>query len=57
MAMLDLVALGTVCDVVPLQGLNRAFVRQGLRVMAKRQNTGLAQLSLEARAPEALKSR
>jgi single-stranded-DNA-specific exonuclease len=56
MAMLDLVALGTVCDVVPLQGLNRAFVRQGLRVMAKRQNTGLAQLSLEARAPEALEA-
>ena len=38
---LDLVALGTVCDVVPLLGINRAFVRQGLRVMAKRNNVGL----------------
>lgn len=41
---LDLVALGTVCDVVPLTGLNRAFVRQGLTVMARRGNTGLAAL-------------
>lgn len=41
---LDLVALGTVCDVMPLQGLNRAFVTQGLKVMAKRQNKGLAAL-------------
>ncbi len=32
---LDLVALGTVCDVVPLTGLNRAFVVQGLKVMAR----------------------
>jgi single-stranded-DNA-specific exonuclease len=56
MELLDLVALGTVCDVVPLQGLNRAFVRQGLRVMAKRQNTGLARLSLEAKAPNILEA-
>lgn len=41
---LDLVALGTVCDVVPLLGINRAFVRQGLRVMAKRNNIGLKTL-------------
>ena len=33
---LDLVALGTVCDVVPLTGVNRALVRQGLKVMAER---------------------
>ena len=41
---LDLVALGTVCDVVPLLGLNRAFVRQGLRFMSLRSNTGLRAL-------------
>lgn len=45
MQWLDLVALGTVCDVVPLTGLNRAFVAQGLRVMARRENKGLAALS------------
>lgn len=38
---LDLVALGTVCDVVPLTGLNRAFVTQGLKVLAGRGNVGL----------------
>lgn len=42
---LDIVALGTVCDVVPLTGINRAFVAQGLRVMALRQNPGLVALS------------
>jgi len=42
--LLDLVALGTVCDVVPLVGLNRAFVIQGLKVMARRANPGLAAL-------------
>jgi single-stranded-DNA-specific exonuclease len=41
---LDLVALGTVCDVVPLRGLNRAFVKQGLSVMKKRQNLGIKAL-------------
>ena len=41
---LYLVALGTVCDVVPLLGLNRAFVRQGLRIMSLRSNTGLRAL-------------
>ncbi len=45
MAWLDLVALGTVCDVVPLTGLNRAFVGQGLKVMARRGNPGLAALA------------
>ena len=44
MQLLDLVALGTVCDVVPLLGLNRAYVRQGLKVMAKQQNIGLKNL-------------
>ena len=44
-AMLDLVALATVADVAPLIGVNRAFVRQGLRVMARRQRPGLAALA------------
>ncbi len=43
-AMLDLVALATVADVVPLQGLNRAFVAQGLKVMRERGRPGLAAL-------------
>lgn len=46
---LDLVALGTVCDVVPLQGLNRAFVVQGLNVLARGGNVGLTALSKVAR--------
>lgn len=44
MASLDLVALATVADVVPLIGLNRAFVRQGLAIMRNRGRTGLAAL-------------
>lgn len=43
--LLDLVALGTVCDVVPLIGVNRAFVTQGLKVLAQRRNAGLAALA------------
>lgn len=42
---LDLVALGTVCDVVPLTGANRALVAQGLKVLAERRNVGLAALA------------
>lgn len=42
---LDLVALGTVCDVVPLEGINRAFVAQGLKILAARNNTGLTALA------------
>ena len=38
---LDLVSLGTVCDVVPLVGLNRAFVSQGLKIINKISNPGL----------------
>ncbi|MBT3787630.1 MAG: single-stranded-DNA-specific exonuclease RecJ [Alphaproteobacteria bacterium] len=49
MQWLDLVALGTVCDVVPLKGLNRALVIQGLKVMAGRTNTGLSALSDSAK--------
>ncbi|MCB1465347.1 MAG: single-stranded-DNA-specific exonuclease RecJ [Nitratireductor sp.] len=46
---LDLVALATVCDVVPLKGLNRAFVVKGLIAMHARGNRGLAALSEAAR--------
>ena len=49
MAMLDLVALATVADVAPLVGVNRAFVRQGLRVMARRERVGLVALADVAR--------
>nr|WP_238935781.1 single-stranded-DNA-specific exonuclease RecJ [Sulfitobacter mediterraneus] len=49
MAMLDLVGLATVADVAPLTGVNRAFVRQGLRVMARRERPGLAALADVAR--------
>jgi single-stranded-DNA-specific exonuclease len=55
LAALDLVALATVADVVPLTGLNRAFVRQGLAVMRSRRRVGLAALLDVARlgsAPE-----
>lgn len=54
MELLDIVALGTVADVAQLRGLNRAFVAQGLKVMAKRRNVGLAALidaSRLSRAP------
>lgn len=46
MQLLDLVALGTVCDVVPLLGLNRAYVKQGLKVMAQLNNVGLKNLMM-----------
>jgi single-stranded-DNA-specific exonuclease len=49
MSMLDLVALATVADVAPLVGVNRAFVRQGLRVMARRERAGLRALADVAR--------
>lgn len=45
---LDLVALGTVCDVVPLNGLNRALVAQGLRLARSGPNTGMAALAAVA---------
>jgi single-stranded-DNA-specific exonuclease len=47
--LLDLVALGTVADVAQLRGLNRAFVTQGLKIMAARRNVGLAALLDAAR--------
>lgn len=46
---LDLVALGTVCDVVPLRGLNRAYVVQGLKILRKRVSPGLVALCDTAR--------
>ena len=49
MSLLDLVALATVADVAPLIGVNRAFVRQGLRIMAARNRVGLRALSDIAR--------
>jgi single-stranded-DNA-specific exonuclease len=45
MQWLDIVALGTVCDVVPLLGVNRALVRQGLKVISQRRNPGLVALA------------
>ncbi len=49
MSWLDLVALGTVCDVVPLKGLNRAYVLRGIEIMHGQNNVGLAALSKAAR--------
>lgn len=49
MRLLDIVALGTVCDVVPLVGLNRAFVIRGLEVARRGDNPGMAALALAAR--------
>lgn len=51
--LLDLVALGTVADVAALKGLNRAFVAQGLKVMAQRRNIGLNALIEAARLTRA----
>ena len=51
--LLDLVALATVCDVMPLTGLNRALVVQGLRVMARRARPGIAALLVAAAARDA----
>jgi len=42
--LLDLVALGTVCDVMPLTGLNRAFVATGLKILKQRKNLGLREI-------------
>ncbi|MCA3485857.1 MAG: single-stranded-DNA-specific exonuclease RecJ [Rhodobacter sp.] len=53
MGMLDLVALATVADVAPLIGVNRALVRQGLTVMARRERPGLVALADVARMDRA----
>ncbi len=51
--LLDLVALGTVADVAQLRGLNRAYVAQGLKVMANRRNVGIAALITASRLTRA----
>jgi single-stranded-DNA-specific exonuclease len=51
MQWLDLVALGTVCDVVPLTGLNRALVAQGLKIAGRGANPGMAALAALAASP------
>jgi single-stranded-DNA-specific exonuclease len=54
LGLLDLVALGTVADVVKLTGLNRALVAQGLKIMQRRSNLGIAALSDVGRVTERL---
>lgn len=54
LSMLDLVALGTVCDVVPLTGINRAFVVKGLLVARQLKSPGLAALARVSRIGEPL---
>lgn len=54
MEWLDIVALGTVCDVVPLVGANRAIVTQGLKVMSGRRNLGITALIDKAGVTESL---
>ena len=54
LGLLDLVALATICDVVPLTGVNRAFVAKGLVAMRQMQSPGLAALARAARIGEPL---
>jgi len=54
LSFLDLAALGTVCDVVPLAGVNRAFVVKGLLAMRRMENAGIAALARAARIGEPL---
>ena len=53
LSLLDLVALATICDVVPLKAVNRAFVAQGLKVLRLRHNAGLRALADTSRLDEA----
>jgi single-stranded-DNA-specific exonuclease len=53
MGFLDLVALGTICDTMPLLGLNRAIVKTGLKVLERRGNVGLSALMESARVKKA----
>ncbi len=52
LSMLDLVALATVCDVVPLTGVNRAFVVKGLLAIRQQKNAGIAALARVSRIGE-----
>jgi len=52
LSLLDLVALATVCDVVPLTGVNRAFVVKGLQMARQQKNEGLAALARVSRIGE-----
>ncbi|WFP73723.1 single-stranded-DNA-specific exonuclease RecJ [Mesorhizobium sp. WSM4906] len=52
LSLLDLVALATVCDVVPLTGVNRAFVVKGLQIARQQRNEGLAALARVSRIGE-----
>lgn len=54
--LLDLVALATVCDVVPLTGLNRVFVRHGLKMLEEGGNAGLAALARVAGLKDKLRA-
>lgn len=54
LSLLDLVALATVCDVVPLTGVNRAFVVKGLQAMRQQSHVGLTELARVARIGEPL---
>ncbi|MDR3326319.1 MAG: single-stranded-DNA-specific exonuclease RecJ [Rhodospirillaceae bacterium] len=53
---LDIVALGTICDMVPLIGLNRAIVSQGLKILALRTNVGISALVDNSNIKERLTS-
>ncbi|WP_455479882.1 single-stranded-DNA-specific exonuclease RecJ [Bartonella sp. B23] len=56
LSMLDFVALATICDVVPLRGINRAFVVKGLQIARSMHNPGTAALTKVARIGEPLNS-
>ena len=56
LALLDLVALATICDVVPLTGINRAFVVKGLIAIRHLQNPGIAALTRAAKIGEPVNS-
>ena len=49
LTLLDLVGMATICDIVPLTTVNRAFVKQGLKILKQRQNVGLRYLADQAR--------